>query len=93
MILSRDMQDRGVCPQIFVPALVPGQKDTGTRKFLCPGTKGHRDVPFRGNASSDAMYILHGDIETLVIKRPLLALLLLHNHVHGTEIFLYCNVF
>ena len=39
--------DRGVCPGIFAPALVPGQRDTRTRKFLCPGTKGQQDVPFR----------------------------------------------
>ena len=37
------------CPGIFAPALVLGQRDTGTRKFLCPGTKGQRDVPSRGN--------------------------------------------
>ena len=45
-------RDRGICPGIFAPALVPGQRDTGTRKFLCPGTKGQRDVLSRGNASS-----------------------------------------
>jgi hypothetical protein len=47
-LLSRD---RGVCPGIFAPALVPGQRDTGTRKFIFPRTKGQRDVPFRGNAT------------------------------------------
>ena len=31
-------RDRGVCPGILAPALFPGQRDTGTRKFLCPGT-------------------------------------------------------
>jgi hypothetical protein len=31
----------------FVPALVPGQRDTGTRIFFCPETKGQRDVPSR----------------------------------------------
>ena len=31
-------QDRGVCPGTFAPALVLGQRNTGTRKFLCPGT-------------------------------------------------------
>ena len=39
---------------------VPGQKicpDTGTRKFLCPGTKGQWDVPSRGNASSEATLV------------------------------------
>ena len=30
-ILSRD---RGVCPGTFAPALVPGQRDTGTRIFF-----------------------------------------------------------
>ena len=35
----------------FVPGrdgteeFVPGQRDTGTRIFFCPGTKGQRDVP------------------------------------------------
>ena len=29
----------------FVSRDVPGQRDIGTRKFLCPGTKGQRDVP------------------------------------------------
>ena len=33
-------QDRGVCPGIFAPVLVPGQRDSGTRKYFCPGTKG-----------------------------------------------------
>ena len=37
----------------FCSALVLGQRDTGTRKFLCPGTKGQRDVPFCGNARSN----------------------------------------
>ena len=40
-------RDRGVCPVIFAPALVPGQRDTGTGIFFCPGTKGQRDVPGR----------------------------------------------
>ena len=31
-------RDRGFCPGTFAPALVPGQRDTGTRKFFCPGT-------------------------------------------------------
>ena len=37
-------RDRGVCPGTFAPALVPGQRDIGTRKIFCPGTKGQRDV-------------------------------------------------
>ena len=45
-------RDRGFCPGTFAPALVPGQRDTGTRKSFCPGTrksfcpgtKGRRDV-------------------------------------------------
>ena len=40
-------RDRGFCPGTFAPALVPGQRDTGTRNFFCPGTKGRRDVPSR----------------------------------------------
>ena len=40
-------RDKGVCPGTFAPALVPGQRDTGTRIFFCPGTKGQRDVPSR----------------------------------------------
>ena len=45
-ILSRGTsRDRGFCPGTFAPALVPGQRDTGTRKKFCPGTKGQRDVP------------------------------------------------
>ena len=32
------------CPRTFAPALVPGKRDTGTRKNICPGTKGQRDV-------------------------------------------------
>ena len=40
-------RDRGFCPGTFAPALVPGQRDTGTRKLFCPGTKGQRDVPSR----------------------------------------------
>ena len=31
-------RDRRVCPGTFAPALVPGQRDTGTRIFFCPGT-------------------------------------------------------
>ena len=30
---------------IFAAALVPEQRDSGTRKLFCPGTKGQRDVP------------------------------------------------
>merc|ERR1712051_527836 len=41
------LRDRGVCPGTFALALVPGQRDTGTRIFFCPGTKGQRDVPSR----------------------------------------------
>ena len=29
-------RDRGVCPGTFAPALVPGQRDTGTRIFFVP---------------------------------------------------------
>ena len=32
-------RDRGFCPGTFAPALVPGQRDTGTRKMFCPVTK------------------------------------------------------
>ena len=41
-------QDRAVCPGIFAPALVPGQRDTGTRFFLSrdKGTTG-RPVPWK----------------------------------------------
>ena len=46
-------RDRGVCPGTFAPALVPGQRDTGTRKFFCPGTKGQRDVPSCGNPNTN----------------------------------------
>ena len=49
-----------MCPGTFAPALVPGQRDTGTRKFLCPGTKGQRDVPSRGNANLEGPFI-YGD--------------------------------
>ena len=53
-----------MCPKMFAPSLIPGQRDTGTRKFFCSGTKGQRDngtarptlsrdvlrdVPSRGN--------------------------------------------
>ena len=38
---------RGFCLGTFAPSLVPGQRDTGTRKFFCAGTKGQRDVPSR----------------------------------------------
>ena len=38
-------RDRGVCPGIFAPALVSGKRDTGTRIFFCPRTKGQLDVP------------------------------------------------
>ena len=44
-------RDRRVCPGILDPALVPGQRDAGTRKCCCPGTKGQRDVPSLGNTS------------------------------------------
>ena len=37
-------RDRGVCPGRFAPALVPGQRDTGTRKFFCPAG---RPVPWK----------------------------------------------
>ena len=40
--------DRGVCPGIFAPALVPGQRDTRTRNFFVP-----RDVPSLGNTTSN----------------------------------------
>ena len=40
-------RDRGVCPGIFTPVLVQGQRDIGTRKYFCPGTKGQRDVPWK----------------------------------------------
>ena len=36
-------RNREVCPGIFDAALVPGQRDSGTRIFFCPGTKGRRD--------------------------------------------------
>ena len=41
--MSRDVQGQR-SPGIFAPALVPGQRDTGRRKFLCPQTKGQWDV-------------------------------------------------
>ena len=31
------------CPGIFVAVLVSGQRDSGTRNFFCPGTKGWRN--------------------------------------------------
>ena len=54
-------RDREFCPGTFAPALVPGQRDTGTGKFFfvpgqrdnrtgklfCPGTKGQQNVPSR----------------------------------------------
>ena len=52
ILLSRGTsRDRGACPGIFAAALVPGQRDSGTRKLFlswdkgtrklfCPGTKG-----------------------------------------------------
>ena len=47
-ILSRGTSwDRGSCPGIFPAALFPGQRDRGTRKLICPGTKGQQDVPSR----------------------------------------------
>ena len=40
LLLSRD---KGTAGQgIF---FVPGQRDSGTRKLFCPGTKGQWDVP------------------------------------------------
>ena len=30
-----------MCPKIFAPSLIPGQRDPGTRKFICPRTKRH----------------------------------------------------
>ena len=39
--------DRGVCPGTLAPALAPGQRDTWTRIFFCPETKGQQDVPSR----------------------------------------------
>ena len=45
VILSRGTsRDRESCPWISPPALVPGQRDSGTRKLFCPGTKGQRDL-------------------------------------------------
>ena len=32
-------RDRGVCPGTFAPALVPGQRDFGTRIFFVPGQR------------------------------------------------------
>ena len=40
LVLSRD---RRVCPGIFAPVFVPGQRDSGTANLFCPGTKGQRD--------------------------------------------------
>ena len=51
-------RDRGVCPGTFAPALVPGQRDTGTRKSFCPGTKGQRDVPSLGNTKLNENYVI-----------------------------------
>ena len=34
-------------PGIFVAALVPGQRDSGTRKLFHPRTKRQRDIPSR----------------------------------------------
>ena len=42
-------RDRGVCPRTFAPALVPGQRDTGTRIFFCPGRDNGTS---RGNLNS-----------------------------------------
>ena len=34
---------------------VPGQRDSGTRIFFCPRTKGQRDVPSLGNPNSNCV--------------------------------------
>ena len=51
-------RDRGFCPGTFAPALVPGQRDSGTGKTFLSRDKGttgrpglSRDVPSRGNTS------------------------------------------
>jgi hypothetical protein len=52
-------RDRGICHGIFAPALVQGQRDTGTRIFFVAGQRDNgtsrpdlsRDVPSRGNTS------------------------------------------
>ena len=56
-------RDRGICPGTFAPALVPGQRDTGTRIFFVPGQRDNgtsrlglsrdipRDVPSLGNTT------------------------------------------
>jgi hypothetical protein len=38
-------RDRGVCPGTFTPALVPGQRDTGTRKMSLSRDKGTAGRP------------------------------------------------
>ena len=42
-VLGRPGTDEFV-PRFFAPALVPGQRDNGTRIYFYPGTKGQRDV-------------------------------------------------
>ena len=37
--------------------LLPLSRDTGARKFLCPGTKGQRDIPSCGNANFNSPLI------------------------------------
>ena len=45
LILSRDVRDRGICPRIFELALVPGERDSGTRIFLLSQDKGTMGPP------------------------------------------------
>ena len=56
LLMYGTSRDRGFCPGTFAPALVPGQRDNGTRKIFCPGTKGQRDVPSRGNPSCHLIF-------------------------------------
>ena len=83
--MSRDISDRGVCPGSFVPALVPGQKNTRTRIF-CPGTKGQRDVPSHENPHYPIISYLRGNDSCLNLE--IVANL---NSCHNISIFYLMN--
>ena len=71
-------REKGVCPGTFAPALVPGQRDAGTRIFFVPGQRDNgtsrpglsrdvpRDVPSLGNPSGNC---ISGGISVLISVR------------------------
>ena len=48
----------GFVPGHLLLPLSRDKRDTGTRKCVCPGTKGQQDVPSRGNTSMQSVVMI-----------------------------------